>query len=728
MINMLGSARCNTYISFRSAAIIAIIIALIHLTLVALSDMDDSVLIIEDGFVTVTSGLATVALFYAGCRSVGKTRKAWMIIAAAMFFNTLGDLFWSVIELVLHQDPFPSVADIGYLMFYPLFALGIFLLPDVSFSSQEKIKILLDAVIVIVSVALVFWVLLIAPIVISIEAFDLESVVSLAYPIMDLLLFIALIELLLRKLASRGQGPIIILALSIAILILTDVIFSIQTQQRTFVSGSILDSGWVVSYLLVGLAGILQTNILPLDQPEDSGFVSSRRTNWTHNLPFIGIGAVFLLFVWGQEFSHIVNYSIVTATFALLFGLMFIRQKVVFDESNQFLAMTLSETEERSRAEDALRRSENEKVAILSGLKRVAVQYLDAQMRIIWVNSSVKEHLCISEDEIKDKHCFQIIHGIDRPCEGCTAIKALQTGKSQEGELITPDGKTWLSRSSPIKDAREMVTGVVNVALNISDRKKAESAMKESERLLADIINFLPDATLVIDKEGRVISWNQSMEKMTGVKAEQILGKRNYEYALPFYGERRPILIDAVRGSDQNFEDKYETIKRQEDGTLSAEAYTTNLRGNEAYLLGSASALYDSDGNYWGAIESIRDITERKRAEEDLKRAKENAESATLAKSEFLANMSHEIRTPMNAIIGMTGLLLDENLAKNQREDVEIIRRSGDTLLTIINNILDLTKIESEMIELEHQSFDLRDCLEVSLDMVAMDANRKGLE
>ncbi|WP_334114247.1 PAS domain-containing hybrid sensor histidine kinase/response regulator, partial [Methanothrix soehngenii] len=261
-------------------------------------------------------------------------------------------------------------------------------------------------------------------------------------------------------------------------------------------------------------------------------------------------------------------------------------------------------------------------------------------------------------------------------------------------------------------------------------------ALKESERRLADIIEFLPDATFVVDKNGKVISWNRAIEKMTGVEAELILGKGDYEYSLPFYGERRPTLIDMAKGIDPKidpeFEKKYDNLKRdEENNSLVGEAYMPLQGKGDAYLLGSASALYDSNGDYWGAIESIRDITDRKRVEEELQRSKEMAESATRAKSEFLANMSHEIRTPMNAVIGLTELLMDEKdekLTSAQRECVEMIRISGDTLLSIINNILDLTKIEANMTELEHRPIDVKGCIESSMDLVSGSVGDKRIK
>jgi PAS domain S-box-containing protein len=159
---------------------------------------------------------------------------------------------------------------------------------------------------------------------------------------------------------------------------------------------------------------------------------------------------------------------------------------------------------------------------------------------------------------------------------------------------------------------------VIGIATDVSERKQAEKALKESERRFADIIDFLPDATLVVNNEGTVIAWNRAIEEMTGVKASDIVGKGNYAYAIAIYGERRPILLDLIFYDDPDVKKHYRHL-RKEGSTFTAETVLTPPNAGERIVWMKASPLYDKDGRIAGAIESIRDITERKRAEEELR-------------------------------------------------------------------------------------------------------------
>ena len=151
----------------------------------------------------------------------------------------------------------------------------------------------------------------------------------------------------------------------------------------------------------------------------------------------------------------------------------------------------------------------------------------------------------------------------------------------------------------------------------------SEAAIKESESRLTDIINFLPDATLVIDAEGKIISWNKAIEEMTGVAAKDMLGKGDHEYSIPFYGERRPILIDLVFKDDEEIKKYYSFIQRDGDKFFS-EIYIQRLYGGKgAYLWFIVAPLYDTKGAVIGAIETIRDITNRKLAEDALQKSEE---------------------------------------------------------------------------------------------------------
>ncbi|WP_321506899.1 PAS domain S-box protein [uncultured Methanoregula sp.] len=204
--------------------------------------------------------------------------------------------------------------------------------------------------------------------------------------------------------------------------------------------------------------------------------------------------------------------------------------------------------------------------------------------------------------------------------------------------------------------------------LRANYRKLAENQQKvqASERRFADIINFLPDATFAINTSGEVIAWNQAIEEMTGVPAGSILGKADHEYALSFYGERRPLLIDLIFKEDEEIKKKYPSVQKKGDQFIS-EIFIQRLYSSKgAYLWFIASPLYDADGKITGAIESIRDVSERRRALDALAESEERfRQLADAAQEAIVIHEDGIIRDLNRRASELFGYTLDQLIGKH---------------------------------------------------------------
>jgi len=249
-------------------------------------------------------------------------------------------------------------------------------------------------------------------------------------------------------------------------------------------------------------------------------------------------------------------------------------------------------------------------------------------------------------------------------------------------------------------DEQGNVLFMIGTVQDITEYKLAEEALRESEQRLMEIIDFLPDATFAIDREGKVIAWNRAIQELYGVSADCMLGKGNYEYALPIYGTRRPMLIDLISASDEEIEKNYHTIKR-EGKALMAEA-TAVLQGKRLNLWGKAVPLYNSKGDITGAIESIRDITEFKQTEEERARLKDQLfQSQKMETVGLLAGgVAHDFNNLLTPILGYSEIMMlglppeDPN-----RQKLEQIKHAADLAKGLTRRLLAFSR--KQMLELK---------------------------
>ena len=268
-----------------------------------------------------------------------------------------------------------------------------------------------------------------------------------------------------------------------------------------------------------------------------------------------------------------------------------------------------------------------------------------------------------------------------------------------------------------LRDAQDAIIGYLLIGTDNTARKLVEEEQRKSDQSLRDqqfytrsLIESNVDALIATDPAGIITDVNKQMEALTGSTRDELIGA-------PFKDcftdpERAQAGIKRVL-SEKSITD-YELTARARDGTQTVVSY-------------NATTFYDRNRTLKGVFAAARDVTERKRVETELQQARVAAESASRTKSDFLASMSHEIRTPMNAIMGIADLLAKTALTPEQDKFVQIFRRSGDNLLNLINDILDLSKVEASQLDLERTGFSLTDHLEKVIEMVAARAHEKGL-
>ncbi|MCX5811350.1 MAG: response regulator [Proteobacteria bacterium] len=385
----------------------------------------------------------------------------------------------------------------------------------------------------------------------------------------------------------------------------------------------------------------------------------------------------------------------------------------LYDEKGNLIASVhvARDITELKMAEDALKDSENYLKSILNSVQ-TGVMLIDVdEHKIVYANPAAITMIGTNEKNVIGKTCHTFICPAEKG--KCPISDLKQTVDNSDRILINANSERIpiIKTVVPIKISGHAY--YLESFVDITERKGAEERIQEQVHFLQVLIDSIPAPVFYKDLHGLYVGCNRGFESHLGLLKEQIIGKSVYDVMTKEVAEQI---------------DKMDMALYREPGIQRYETTVAHPDGSNHDVVFSKATYIDRKGSITGLVGVILDITDLKKTEIALRKAKEEAEVANRAKSEFLASMSHEIRTPMNAIIGMAELLMDTPLTSEQEKYVQVSRGAGENLLGLINDILDLSKVEAGQINLEHISFDLMDVIERTYDILALRANEKALE
>jgi PAS domain S-box-containing protein len=298
------------------------------------------------------------------------------------------------------------------------------------------------------------------------------------------------------------------------------------------------------------------------------------------------------------------------------------------------------------KIEETAKRREKEKKLILDSITE-SVVYYGRNKRIQWVNKTAAEAVNMQPEDLIGALCYEIWHHRESPCTFCPLTKTWESKTYQEGEITTPDGRTWLARANPVYENGEMV-GVVAVGRDITERKQAEEALKRSEENFRVFFENEPEYCYMISPEGVILDINKSALKMLGYKKEEIVGKP---------------LFTTVYAPSSREKARHLFMKWKKEGALrNEELMIVTKDGRERVVLLSAAAMRDSKGDIIHSISVQRDITEKKNVEEQINQSLKEKEV-------LIKEIHHRVKNNMQVILSLL------NLQSASIENAELLTR-----------------------------------------------------
>ncbi len=382
---------------------------------------------------------------------------------------------------------------------------------------------------------------------------------------------------------------------------------------------------------------------------------------------------------------------------------------ILVEGAERTLLVIGNDVTERLSQEAVLRASEQRMQLALRGSNDGLFEY-DIERGQIYVSDLIREWLAIDEEKLSLDQFLRRVHEEEVGVVAEALENSVQHGSEFNVEFrmgAVGGGYRWLQVRGQLGIDEVDHVRLSGFASDITRRKVAENLLNGTVTRLGAVLDHIADGIVTVSEEGRICTVNPAVLKMLRIDKETFSGSRFEDYLRLGPTQERPdwdAMSDGIVRAAQ--------ATRHDSTEFPAELAVRRMENvaDERFTI------------------VIRDVAERKRHEDEIRVAMEEAQAATQAKGEFLATMSHEIRTPMNGVLGMTQLLLDMDLSAEQRETAEVIFSSGESLLTLINDILDYSKIEAGKLQLEAIPFDFRSAIREVMELLASSARRKALD